>query len=110
MINRNGKISDILEKLASNEESVAELYRGYADTFPVLNDFWTSLATEEMKHASWLRNLGRETEKGTILVNEKRFNIMAVQSMTNYLEKELVRLTEQDIPIIEALSITVSIE
>ncbi len=66
MINRDEKTSSIIEKLASNEESVAELYRGYAGAFPVLGDLWNSLATEEMKHASWIRNLGREVEKGTL--------------------------------------------
>jgi rubrerythrin len=110
LINKDKKTASILERLASNEESVAKLYEGYANSYPVLNEFWISLATEEMKHASWIRNLGREVEKGAVFINEKRFNVVAVHSMTNYLKKELGRLIEQKIPIVEALSITLSIE
>ena len=60
MPDRNKKASGILDKLASNEESVSKLYRGYADAFPVLREFWSSLASEEVDHASCIRSLGSQ--------------------------------------------------
>jgi rubrerythrin len=110
LVNQDRKASNLIEKLASNEEYVARLYRGYADTFPMQREFWISLAVEEMKHASWIRNLGLKTETRRIFVEEGRFNTVAIQTFMNYLNKELIRLNKQNIPLIEALSITLYIE
>jgi rubrerythrin len=110
LLNQDKKASNLVEKLASNEEFVARLYKGYANAFPVLREFWISLAAEEMKHASWIRNLGVKSETRRIFVEEGRFNTVAIQTFMNYLDKELARLNEQEIPLIEALSITLYIE
>ncbi|MDD4858892.1 MAG: hypothetical protein PHR56_01605 [Dehalococcoidales bacterium] len=110
MGNQQKSTPDILEKLASNEESVATLYKTYGEAFPVLGEFWNSLAGEERNHASWIRGLGAQTENRRIFVSEKRFNAVAVQTVLDYLAKELARLNIEKIPIVEALSITVSIE
>ena len=99
-----------MHKLALNEESVAELYRGYANKFPLFDEFWTSLATDEMKHASWIRHMDEIAETQAVTILENRFNPTAVQSMTDYLKTELNRLNNQNISLIEALSITMSIE
>ena len=110
MLNHDKKASELVEKLASNEESVARLYKGYADVFPILREFWRSLAAEETKHASWIRNLGTRRETRRIFVDEGRFNTVAIQTFMNYLDRELARLKEQEVPLIEALSITLYIE
>ena len=110
MPDRNKKASGILDKLASNEESVAKLYRGYADTFPVLREFWSSLAGEEVDHASCIRSLGGQIGILPVFMDESRFNAVAIQTFSDYLDKELSRLKEQEIPLIEALSITLYIE
>lgn len=80
------KASEIIEKLASNEEYATRLYEGYAEAFPALHDFWTDLATEEIQHASWIRNLGLKAEKGCMFIEEGRFNIAAVQTFMKYLK------------------------
>jgi hypothetical protein len=100
----------IIEKLASNEESIGRLYQGYADAFPVLRDFWMNLASEETKHASLIRSLAAKSGSDNVLINERRFNIAAVQTFIDEMDKELARLKQQSIPVIEALSITASIE
>ena len=110
MLNQDENSSSIIEKLACNEETIARLYKGYADAFPILREFWISLASEEMKHASWIKNLGVEAREKPIYIDEQRFNIVAIQSFTNYLGKELAKVNERKIPLIEALSITFQIE
>jgi len=110
LLNQKEKESDIIEKLASNEELVAKLYKAYADAFPNLRGFWDSLATEEIKHALWIRSLGAKTGTSQIFVDEGRFNIIAIQTFMKYMDKELARLNEQKIPLIEALSIAFYIE
>lgn len=108
LLNHSDNSFDLIEKLATNEECVAKLYEGYASAFPSLREFWTYLTTEEMKHASWIRNLGEKTNQ--VFIEENRFNNTAIHTFTNYLHKELTKLNEQEIPIIEALSITFYIE
>jgi hypothetical protein len=108
--NRGNKPPDIIEILAANEEGIAILYGGYANAFPVLREFWLPLADEELQHASWIRNLNAATGCNSISVNETRFNVNAVHSFKDYLDNELARLNEQNIPLIEALSTTSYIE
>lgn len=110
MPNRNKKASIILDKLVSNEESIAKLYRKYADAFPILREFWSSLASEEIDHASCIRSLGGQIETLPVSMDEGRFNAIAIQTFIDYLDRELSRLKEQEIPLIEALSITLYIE
>jgi|WetSurMetagenome_2_1015567.scaffolds.fasta_scaffold102969_2 rubrerythrin len=110
MVYQDKKVPPIVERLASNEESIAKLYQGYAEAFPVLLDFWTSLAVEEMNHASWLKDLGAKTLTSKTFVDESRFNTYALQTLTNYLDKETTRLNEQKTPLTEALSIACFIE
>jgi hypothetical protein len=110
LLNQDKKISDLIEKLASNEEHVARLYNGYAEAFPILIGFWSSLATDEVKHASWIKNLGSKTETKRIFADENRFNIFAIQAFMDYLDKELAKLKEQEVSLIEALSTTLYIE
>lgn len=104
------KASIILAKLASNEESVAKLYQKYSDAFPMLSGFWKYLATEEIYHSTCIRNLQEQVEAMTVFVDEDRFNSTAIQTFTDYLERESSRLDEQEIPLIEALAITLYIE
>jgi rubrerythrin len=101
---------NIIEKLASNEESVAKLYRGYANAYPTLREFWISLASDEIKHASWIRNLSGKTGTSSIFIDKGRFNPIAIQTFTDYLEKQLKGIEHQKIPVIEALSIAFYIE
>jgi hypothetical protein len=108
--NQNDKASGIVDKLASNEESIAKLYEGYAGAFPILREYWSSLAGDEVDHASSIRRMGGQTRPLSVLVDESRFNVAAIHSFGNYLDKELSRLNDQQIPLVEALSITLYIE
>lgn len=110
MPDQNEKASIILAKLASNEESAAKLYQKYSDAFPILREFWKGLASEEIYHASCIRSLKEQTEALSGFVDEDRFNSTAIQTFSDYLGRELSRLDEQEVPLIEALSITFYIE
>lgn len=110
MINEENRAAIITEKLGSNEELIAKLYCEYATAFPELKAFWDSLAADEVIHASWLRSLGSMTHTKEIFIDEKRFNTAAIQSYMDYLDKEIARIKNQGIPLIEALSITFYIE
>jgi hypothetical protein len=106
----NEKARTIIDKLATNEESIANLYRGYADAFPILREFWSSLASEEVGHASCIRSLGRQIGTPSLFMDENRFTAAAIQTFAGYLDRELSGLNKEEIPVIEALSITLYIE
>ena len=65
-MNPEDKEHGVIEKLALNEELIAKLYRSYAAKFPVLNEYWSSLAAEEINHAAWIRNLDLMTKNKPI--------------------------------------------
>ncbi len=106
----NKKAIIVLDKLAANEQSIAKLYKRYADAFPELREFWASLANEEVGHASCIRSLGERIGTLSLYMDESRFNATAIQTFTDYLGRELSRLNEKEVPLIEALSITLYIE
>jgi rubrerythrin len=108
--NQNAKASTILDRLVSNEESIAKLYGKYGAAFPLLREFWSSLASEEIDHASSIRSLGRQIGTLQVFMDQSRFNAIAIQTFADYVDRELSRLNEQAIPLIEALSITFYIE
>ena len=110
MQDRDETARTIIDRLATNEESIARLYRGYADAFPILREFWSSLASEETGHASCIRSLGRQIGTPSLFMDENRFNATAIQTFAGYLDRELSRLEEGEIPLTEALSITLYIE
>jgi 1,2-phenylacetyl-CoA epoxidase catalytic subunit len=108
LFDRDKKQTELIEHLASNEEAVAKLYGAYANTFPVLREFWMSLAEEEIQHACW--NLNATTGTSPISIDDTRFNVVAISSFMDYLDNELARLKNKSIPLIEALSTTSYIE
>jgi hypothetical protein len=110
MLNHDKKASDLIDKLATNEECVGRLYKEYAEVFPILRDFWIGLAVEEANHASWLKNLTSNTSSTLIFIAEGRFNAFAIQTFMDYLVTELARLRKNEVPLLEALSITSGIE
>ncbi len=101
---------ELVEMLARNEEAVAGLYRAYASQFSKHRDFWTHLAGEEMGHAKLIRKLAAEVNKGSLRINESRFNKQALQTYLNYLKGELEKAQEPGLPLVYALSTTLYIE
>ena len=52
--------------LARNEEAIGQLYRAYANKYPQYKDFWFNLATEEIEHANWIRQLNTKISEGSL--------------------------------------------
>ncbi len=48
---------EIMEEAVKLEENISELYRTYSKIFSEDKDFWTTLAREEVKHATLLKGL-----------------------------------------------------
>ena len=95
----------VCEMLAQNEERISELYRTYAEKFPKYKDLWDGLAEEETKHATWIRKLASWVKEGVININADRFNISAIRTFSNYVDKELTNVRTSNVSLKNALVI-----
>lgn len=99
----------ILDLLAANEESVAKLYRMYADIFPDFCKFWSELAEEEMYHCRLVQKLGTSKEDH-VEINENRFDTVLLHTSSGYLKEKLKQATIAEVTIEDALSTALDIE
>ena len=109
-ISHSDKQSDLLEMMATNEEAIARLYEAYSVKFTNYKEFWLQLASEEMHHSSWISNLKTKGREGGLYINEGRFKREAIQTFSDYLNRELIKAQTQDISLITALSTALYIE
>jgi hypothetical protein len=100
---------EMLELLAANEELISNLYMSYADRFPEFKDFWQGLASDEIKHAKWLRTIDAQHARGKIEVDAKRFNKEAIKTYHQCLNKEISNVSDS-IPLKVALTTSLYIE
>ena len=104
------KQRDLLEMMATNEEAIARLYEAYSTKFTNYREFWSQLANEELQHSSWISNLNAKVREGGLYINEGRFKREAIQTFSDYLNREIIKAQTQDIPLITALSTALYIE
>ena len=100
----------VVELLAQNEEAISRLYEAYSQRFPDYQDFWSGLAGDEENHAIWLRSLALRAGAGWLEFKEGRFNTAAIQTFSQYLDEELAKAQEPDLPLINALTTAKYIE
>ena len=101
---------DILELLAKNEEEIGELYKLYARVLPKYKDLWLELSAEEMNHASWIRDFAEGTEKGTLVINQKRFPAATFNTYHEYLHGAMEKAAKHGIEPIQAFTAALYIE
>ena len=106
----SGQDQGILEALALNEDKISKLYELYAGIYEKYYGFWYMLSSDELSHAAWLRSLDRSYRNGTLVVNEKRFNITAVKLFGDYLDQKAVEVQNNELPMEKALVIALDIE
>ncbi len=106
----SSKELEITNKLAENEETIAQLYSLFADKFPEFQLFWSELVKEETKHAAWIKRLYTEAEKGRLVIKPYRFNLTAVQNQVKHIEDEIARAKIKGYSIINALSAALNLE
>ena len=100
---------DVLDLLSKNEESIGRLYRVYAEKFQH-KDLWLGLAEAELRHANLIRELGPKVTEGSLRIDERRFNRQAIEHYQNYLDGELKKAQQEEISLINALSVALYIE
>jgi len=99
----------LLQRLAQNEESIAELYSIFADKFPRHRDFWSGLAGEEIQHARWIHKLGAR-QGSSVTIDATRFDDNVFAISVQYLEETIKTAKETKQTFKEALTVSLDIE
>ncbi len=107
---RQTQDEDSLELLAVNEETIARLYSAYADRFPDMRDFWSSLSEEEQSHAMSIRELEEQAGSGKMFAYRHRFKSAAIRTSIEHTEGEIAAANRGHIEPTNALSLANAIE
>ena len=100
----------IVDNLAQCEESIAELYAAYGNSFPEMMDFWQTLSNDETAHAHLLKTLHKQLEQGYIFNNIGRFDKPAIDAFITKSKSELAVLKEKPVSVSHAITLALSME
>ena len=106
----NEKQITIVELMIKNEEAMSALYKTYATKFPQRQDFWLSLAKDEIDHANWIRELTIKANEGALYIDENRFNTESIEQLSAYIDERQNETNYVDITLKKALTVTYDIE
>ncbi len=99
-----------LALLIEHEEAISKLYNAYAVKFPDHEEFWATLAWEELDHAERLRQLSQHIEEGHARFDAEKFRPVVIKTSMEYIAKELASAESQDITMKKALAVALNIE
>ena len=97
----------IIELLATHEETLAKLYGVYMGQLPD-RTFWEHLNKDELVHASWLRTIYNLSNQKKIYIDEEIFNQAAIDTSLDYLKKLILEAGSHT--QINALGLSLDIE
>ena len=83
------KVKEIISKMEILERVIGQLYKTYAKIFPANYSFWTGLSQEEEHHAKLVNDLKKKLENGNISFDIQRFNLSAIQTTNQYIQKKI---------------------
>ncbi len=99
-----------LEAQAELEDVISALYQAYAKRFPQQKPFWSRLATDEVKHADWVRSFRDKVAGGSVVVPEDRFRMSQLEASLSQVKDHLSRAQEPALPLKSAFSTAMYIE
>ena len=100
----------LLKVLSEHERAIARLYQAYSARFDECADFWAGIAQEELEHAACLNKLKTLLQADAAIVIIERFSIDAVQFSINYVNGLIVRASDPNFKLINALSLAMKLE
>lgn len=104
------KQEEIIQLLIQNELILNELYSIYVKKFPEEEYFWNRIASDEIDHANWIKELYIKVKTGGIYFNEKRFNPEALKTYFDYVNSKKESVKEKDLSLLLALSTAYDLE
>ena len=96
--------------LVEHEEAISKLYNAYAVKFPDHEEFWATLAWEELDHAERIRQLAQYIEQGHVRFDAEKFKPIVIKTSMEYVAKELASAESKDVSMKKALAVALNIE
>ena len=100
----------VIKLLAEHEKAISRLYKEYARKLPEQKDFWSIIAAEEIKHASWIFKLRPQVEEGSLYFKEGRFKTEAIKTSLEYIKNQITEVQNNKISAKNALSVARDLE
>ena len=96
-------ISNQIDLLVKNEESIAGLYQSYADRFPEHEEFWLGLATEEIDHSNLIHEIAQKIKLKKARLYEHKAGSKYIDDLNNILKQEIDRAKYESLSHNDAL-------
>jgi len=106
----SGAEQNLSEVMAAIEELISRHYFTYSRKFPEHQEFWDTIAAEEIEHAKWIRDLYAQSQEGKLSFNEKRFDKHSLLEFRSRLESMLRQLEAKAQTHTDALKSSVNLE
>lgn len=100
----------IVKLLISYERTIAKLYSVCASKYPEHASFWNTLSQEEENHARIIEKLYQQIDGHTVFLENNRFKVRPLEISIEYSEEVIERAEQGMLTLLEALSISHSIE
>ena len=93
-----------VQLLIKDEEGLARLYQAYALKFPIFAPFWSQVASDELRHADWVRELMTDVQSGTVVYRASRFNPELFCAYLDEIDRQIKKATTEKMTLFDALS------
>jgi hypothetical protein len=92
------------------ELEISNLYKLFAEKFPMHRDLWTEMSHEELKHADYVRTLKSFALNGNVHFDEKMTKTYTVRSVIDDIRDKYKKTENNQYSILNALSFSLSLE
>lgn len=99
-----------IRKMADHERVVARLYDTFATMFPEQSEYWSTVASEELRHAAWVSELAHLIEHGTITFAQDRFPLGQIDESIKYVEQLIHRANHDQVGLNESFEEALGLE
>jgi hypothetical protein len=100
------ELINVIELLATHEETISQLYACYAERFPDHKEFWSTLSEEELEHAKLVRQLSELS----VQYDETKLRIPVIKISLDHIKYQLAKVHKEEVSLINALSTALDLE
>ena len=90
--------------MAAHESALADLYRAYAKKLPGYEDFFNSLAADEVLHARMVAGFVDDVKARKVYVRPGRFSSQSILSSLDFTKERVAEAERGEVSLMEALS------
>jgi hypothetical protein len=87
------ELINVIELLATHEETISQLYACYAERFPDHKEFWSTLSEEELEHAKLVRQLSELY----VQYDETKLRIPLIKISMDHIKYQLAKVQKEEV-------------